>query len=403
MGVGGRGVISVTQKLRHTSIDAIYTDVSNSLSHLRYTKVMNSSGRGKMTEKFGDVICSNRILTNGTSDNLIFLTAACNIFLSVTALLGNMVILTALRKETSLHPPTRLLLRNLATTDFFGWAFFRAAGRRLFAVRYPSRLVLVPGRRDHHVYCGLHVGACVLMDCDCYKFWPSPRFKIGHPALGGCDYQENVCGYNNILGDVHCTFVIVCHREPCIVLVQPSHCSIMLGDFYSVVRGDFPMAASAANSRNIRQLAATATRWNNYVEDSTIQKDSQQYSLGEAVVDYMLFALRCGFSSVLFQSVFVTFSPLANDNECCICELYVESLPLLLEDQRGEKSCEEYIQAIIMLVINLEWSLPWLNRLILDFGFSGRYDRLKRGVKTFSQAWKKEQILCPIHTKAYMF
>lgn len=27
---GGRGVISVTQKLRHTSIDAIYTDVSNS-------------------------------------------------------------------------------------------------------------------------------------------------------------------------------------------------------------------------------------------------------------------------------------------------------------------------------------------------------------------------------------
>ena len=155
-----------------------------------------------------------------------------------------------------------------------GWAFFRAAGRRLFAVRYSSRLVLMPGRRDHHVYCGLHVGACVLMDCDCYKFWPSPRFKIGHPALGGCDYQENVCGYNNILGDVHCTFVIVCRREPCIVLVQPSHCSIMLGDFYSVVRGDFPMAASAANSRNTRQLAATATRWNNYVEDSTIQKDS---------------------------------------------------------------------------------------------------------------------------------
>lgn len=70
-----------------------------------------------MTEKFGDVICSSRILTNGTSDNLIYLTAACNIFLSITALLGNTVILMALRKETSLHPPTRLMLRNLATTD----------------------------------------------------------------------------------------------------------------------------------------------------------------------------------------------------------------------------------------------------------------------------------------------
>ena len=128
----------------------------------------------------------------------------------------------------------------------FSWVSFRAAGRRLSAVRYPPRLELMPGRRDHHVYCGLHAGACILMDCDCHKLWPSLRFKTGHAAHGGCDYQENVCGYNNILGDVHGTFVIVCRREPCIA--QPSHCSIMFGDCHSVVRGDFPMAASAANS-----------------------------------------------------------------------------------------------------------------------------------------------------------
>ena len=78
------------------------------------------------------------------------------------------------------------------------------------------------------------------------KLWPSLRFKTGHAAHEGCDYQENVCSYNNILGDVHGTFVIVCRREPCIA--QPSHCSIMFGDCHSVVRGDFPMAASAANS-----------------------------------------------------------------------------------------------------------------------------------------------------------
>ena len=125
----------------------------------------------------------------------------------------------------------------------FSWASFRAAGRRLSAVRYPPRLELMPGRRDHHVYCGLHAGACILMDCDCHKLWPSLRFKTGHAAHGGCDYQENVCGYNNILGDVHGTFVIVCRREPCIA--QPSHCSIMFGDCHSVVRGDFPMAASS--------------------------------------------------------------------------------------------------------------------------------------------------------------
>ena len=45
--------------------------------------------------------------------------ASLNIFLSFTASLGNALILVALRKETSLHPPTKLLFRCLALTDLF--------------------------------------------------------------------------------------------------------------------------------------------------------------------------------------------------------------------------------------------------------------------------------------------
>ena len=40
-----------------------------------------------------------------------------NIFLSITASTGNAMILVALHKETSLHPPTKLLFRCLAVTD----------------------------------------------------------------------------------------------------------------------------------------------------------------------------------------------------------------------------------------------------------------------------------------------
>ena len=40
-----------------------------------------------------------------------------NIFLSITALLGNTLILVALSKEASLHPTSKVLLRNLAATD----------------------------------------------------------------------------------------------------------------------------------------------------------------------------------------------------------------------------------------------------------------------------------------------
>ena len=43
--------------------------------------------------------------------------SALNIFLSVTAFLGNTLILVALHKETSLHLPSKLLYRNLAITE----------------------------------------------------------------------------------------------------------------------------------------------------------------------------------------------------------------------------------------------------------------------------------------------
>ena len=43
--------------------------------------------------------------------------SAINIFLSVTAFLGNILILIVLHKNSSLHPPSRLLFRCLAITD----------------------------------------------------------------------------------------------------------------------------------------------------------------------------------------------------------------------------------------------------------------------------------------------
>ena len=55
-------------------------------------------------------------LASGLHDHLTFL-SVLNTFSSVTAFLGNILILIALRKESSLHPPSKLLLRSLAATD----------------------------------------------------------------------------------------------------------------------------------------------------------------------------------------------------------------------------------------------------------------------------------------------
>ena len=76
----------------------------------------NTSGDGK-ENTLKEILCSEGLCT-GTHGHLTFI-SVINIFLSITAFLGNALILTALRKESSLRPPSKLLLRSLATTDLF--------------------------------------------------------------------------------------------------------------------------------------------------------------------------------------------------------------------------------------------------------------------------------------------
>ena len=68
-------------------------------------------------EKLKPVIepfCARKVKWN--QNEVIFLSAV-NVLVSITAFLGNTLILVALHKETSLHPPSKLLYRNLAITD----------------------------------------------------------------------------------------------------------------------------------------------------------------------------------------------------------------------------------------------------------------------------------------------
>ena len=76
----------------------------------------NYSEEGKL-ETYEQIICwADLGAAPAVHGQLIFL-SVLNIFLSVTAFLGNTLILIALRKELSLHPPSKVLLRSLATTD----------------------------------------------------------------------------------------------------------------------------------------------------------------------------------------------------------------------------------------------------------------------------------------------
>ena len=65
----------------------------------------------------GNVTVMKTLLSANVRVGLYIAIAAVNIFFSITASLGNILILIALRKVISIHPPTELLFQCLAITD----------------------------------------------------------------------------------------------------------------------------------------------------------------------------------------------------------------------------------------------------------------------------------------------
>ena len=64
---------------------------------------------------YKELACSTEF--TGEVHNHLIVLIALNGFVAITAFLGNTLILVALHKESSLHAPSKLLFRNLATTD----------------------------------------------------------------------------------------------------------------------------------------------------------------------------------------------------------------------------------------------------------------------------------------------
>ena len=78
--------------------------------------IPNNFTKDERQQTAGELFYYSEELTRKIFGELIFL-SVLNILLSVTTFLGNTLILVALPKENSLHPPSKLLFRNLAITD----------------------------------------------------------------------------------------------------------------------------------------------------------------------------------------------------------------------------------------------------------------------------------------------
>ena len=138
-------------------------------------------------------LCSSR-LTAGLHGHLIFI-SILNSFLSLTAFLGNALILIALYKESSLHPPSKLLLRCLATSDL-------CVGLISEPLAVTSWMSIV---NEHWNICGFvqtvnsrlynnpHFDWSVSVDIDCNKRGQTSRPDFGTEIQTSCNFKANLC------------------------------------------------------------------------------------------------------------------------------------------------------------------------------------------------------------------
>ena len=120
--------------------------------------------------------------------------SAVNILLSITGILGNCLILVALRKESSLHPPSKLLYRCLATTD------------------------LLVGLVNHPFYTTYVVGVEIQRDCN---------------------FKAHIYYFSYHLGCMSSGWLIISSQEPYWPLVQLYGYAILPSNLNHLVRKDF--------------------------------------------------------------------------------------------------------------------------------------------------------------------
>ena len=172
--------------------------------HCSDMAITNCTGDEKQ-KTIEELVCSAE-LTEGLHNYLICFFVV-NIFLSITAFLGNALILVALHKDSSLHPPSKLLYRNLATTDLcvgiiaepLVVAFHDVCGERTMEY-LPLRICC---SFKHRLYFGVSVA--VYLNCiKCGQtYLPVTGAKI-RTSCTSCNFKANISNCNCFLGCVHC-------------------------------------------------------------------------------------------------------------------------------------------------------------------------------------------------------
>jgi len=245
--------------------------------------ITNLTTAEKRVETFQQLRCS-AAWASGIQKDLIFL-SAFNILLSITAVLGNTLILVALRKVSSLHPPSKLLYRSLAITDLC-----------VGLITAPLNVVYsVAVAREQWNLCRYTLSSLVVAGYTLCIGDRNKRGQISRPVVRAeiqtsCNFKANICDCSYLLDYVRCCFIILPFESANHHLVWPFNYSFMFRSLSRLVHKDFPKPSSSSNSAT-GPCPRRANKSKKSTEHGTIPKGSVQRTVGAVYINSLLFTV----------------------------------------------------------------------------------------------------------------
>ena len=151
----------------------------------------NSTEGGTQTEAYEPLPCSPSSVVGLQQQSIYF--SAVNIFLSITAFLGNFLILAALNMESSLHPPSKLLFRCLAATELLVGLVTQPLYATYWMSLFHEHWTSIRKRRR------LHIKLCIMwgifVDVDGHKRGQTSRSVVGNKIQTNSNFKAHT--YHN--------------------------------------------------------------------------------------------------------------------------------------------------------------------------------------------------------------
>ena len=161
--------------------------------------------------------------------------SSIHILLSLTAFLGNSLILVALHKESSLHPPSKVLYSCLATTDLLVGLVVHP----LAVIHFMSYIHEDWGRCRWTYHAALIcVMFSIFVDDDGHKRGQTSRSVVGVEIQTNCNCKAHPCHFNYLLDCNRCRCFMPKLKLPHDIFVR-LFSDVLLDDLIRILHKDF--------------------------------------------------------------------------------------------------------------------------------------------------------------------